>query len=888
MNDYYKVLSEYQNLFKINQINLNNLVNISIEIQTIKNGLKLFNSNFSDNNQKENFLLPPFTTMNESFKIFYKKLKSVVTSLEDEIVFPIETLYQNNELICKENLNSFNQMANILIENKQHLNKTMEKFKQSLKENNIKTNSEDDIMKKQAKIENSKQLYKYAIEKMNKIIEESNEKYNKINKGIDANDESRMAILKEILNNYSKICFKIGEIFTDYGKSIKEQVVEKIDPKLRIQVFNPQGETKKRFQNEKYSENFEEEEKKNKEENITSFADEFELISDNDINTTNINKGKTKKEIKEQTINTINNYISILLIPKEMPLENITQIIQFINDVGNNNQKNSNATLFIETLLKKGNHINFPNLKNLTHFSNILNALSININTNKNNYDNYIINDLIIQVCEKCSCNDIYLYSLLGKRNKFYTTKTFWSQLITNKFIYSLNNQVKKIINDKELKGNVKTGKIYLLEFLELSKKIDSYNKLNEAKKTALEQFARKEIDILIKENIIHMSNFKIPRNVGLDIINDYCRKLGVNPEKKEYYIALLLTELSKNYNYKIKKSILKNTTTGNLLLLKNASLFLSNADILNLFLLNKSLTFSLKQKVFKRILNDNARTISLNKRMEIWSILLNLKSIQEKYSNYKQLDEKVKKNEHENSKNNEIIELDIVRTFFEDNIEENQKKIKNILITLNYLFPNVGYCQGMNYIAAFLLQVFDYNEEKTFYYMAGIISNTDFGKLFENDLRLLKIFFFVVEKIIQVFIPKVYDVIKKNSIMTNYFCPPWFLTLWTNVCPLFSKENTPFSSLSIIENFFADGWISVIRAGYTVLKYYENDIWNFPKEDIMHFIINQLPTRDLLKNENFETFRNEYNKSRKVIKKELIANITKIYCFEEKNNNIK
>ena len=218
MNDYYKVLSEYQNLYKINQINLNNLVNISIEIQTIKNGLKLFNSNFSDNNKTDNYLLPPFTTMNEAFKTFSKRLKCVLSSLEDEIVFPIETLYQNNELICKENLNSFNQMANILIENKQHLNKTMENFKQALKENNIKTNSEDDIMKKQAKIENSKQLYKYAIEKMNKIIEESNEKYNTINKGIDANDESRMAILKEILNKF-KFSFDVISQFL-YNVSI--------------------------------------------------------------------------------------------------------------------------------------------------------------------------------------------------------------------------------------------------------------------------------------------------------------------------------------------------------------------------------------------------------------------------------------------------------------------------------------------------------------------------------------------------------------------------------------------------------------------------------------------------------------------------------------------
>ena len=55
---------------------------------------------------------------------------------------------------------------------------------------------------------------------------------------------------------------------------------------------------------------------------------------------------------------------------------------------------------------------------------------------------------------------------------------------------------------------------------------------------------------------------------------------------------------------------------------------------------------------------------------MEIWSILLDLKSVQEKYSNYKELNEKEKQNQHDNVKNNEIIELDIVRTFFEDKIK--------------------------------------------------------------------------------------------------------------------------------------------------------------------------------------------------------------------------
>ena len=884
MNDYFKVLSEYQNLCKVNQLNLDNLVNISIEIQTIKNGLKLLNSNLSTNNQN-NFLLSPFSTMNNAFQVFSKNFNNIITSLEDEIIFPIETLSQNNEIISKENLNSFNQMANILIENKQHLNKTIDNYKQALKVSNIKNNSEDDVMKKQAAIENSKQLYKYGIEKMNRIIEESNKKYNEINKGIEANDESRNAIIKELLNKYSKICYKVADIFTEYAKTIKEEVVEKIDPKFRIIVFNPQKENEDRFKKEEYIDNFQiDDNDKNKDKNNNLFTDEFELISDNDIN---INKGKTKQQIKEENNNKISNFISILFGNSEMPLDKISQIIQFINDFNGNDSQNTNSYLFLSEYLKKSKKFEFPNLANLNHFSNILNTLSINVNTKKDNYNNFLINDLIIQVCEKTSHKDTYLYSLLGKKNKFYATKTFWSQLISNKFLYSLNSHVKKLIVDKELKGNSKGGgKIYLLEFLEFSKKIEGYNKLNEVKKVSLENYARNVIDELIKDNIYHMANFKVPRNVGLDVINEYCRKFGINPEKKEYYTALLLTELSKNYNYKVKKSILKSTKIGQLILLKNSSLFLSNADILNLFLVNKSITVSLKKKVFKRILNDNARTISLNKRMEIWGILLNLKSVQEKYS-YKDFYDKLEKKLIPNSKNNEIIELDVVRTFFEDNIEENQNKIKNILMILNNLFPHIGYCQGMNYIAAFLLQVFDYNEEKTFYYMAGILSNTDFGKLLENDLRLLKIFFFVVEKIIQVFIPKAYKVIIKNSILTNYFCPPWFLTLWTNVCPVFNKENTPLSSMVIIENFFVDGWISAIRAGYTVLKYYENDICNFPKEDIMHFIINQLPNKDLLKNEYFETFRKKYNESREVIKKELISNITKIYCYEEKNNNI-
>ena len=82
-----------------------------------------------------------------------------------------------------------------------------------------------------------------------------------------------------------------------------------------------------------------------------------------------------------------------------MPLDKISQIIQFINDFNGNDSQNTNSYLFLSEYLKKSKKFEFPNLANLNHFSNILNTLSINVNTKKDNYNNFLINDLIIQVC---------------------------------------------------------------------------------------------------------------------------------------------------------------------------------------------------------------------------------------------------------------------------------------------------------------------------------------------------------------------------------------------------------------------------------------------------------------------------------------------------------
>ena len=51
-----------------------------------------------------------------------------------------------------------------------------------------------------------------------------------------------------------------------------------------------------------------------------------------------------------------------------------------------------------------------------------------------------------------------------------------------------------------------------------------------------------------------------------------------------------------------------------------------------------------------------------------------------------------------------DIINLDVARTHFDNDQENKRNKIKNVLLSLAYTYPDTNYCQGMNYISQFLL----------------------------------------------------------------------------------------------------------------------------------------------------------------------------------------
>lgn len=65
-------------------------------------------------------------------------------------------------------------------------------------------------------------------------------------------------------------------------------------------------------------------------------------------------------------------------------------------------------------------------------------------------------------------------------------------------------------------------------------------------------------------------------------------------------------------------------------------------------------------------------------------------------------------------------IELDITRTVAKESIET-MNSLKNILIAFSKKNPFIGYCQGLNFIAYFLISM-QFSEEEAFWLLCQLI----------------------------------------------------------------------------------------------------------------------------------------------------------------------
>ena len=610
---------------------------------------------------------------------------------------------------------------------------------------------------------------------------------------------------------------------------------------------------------------------------------DFEIVEQNSL--------LFQKEYQLQNEQLIKDALNKIIGKEELLSQEISNLMNLLNEEDPKTKQLYSYT-FLSKLFKLNDKyiVVLKNKKNFIHLSNILNDISIKQN-------NINILKIIIEISQIITYKEWYLYNLLQKKNKYLTTKTFWSNIIINSFINDLNKQSKIISkeqNNNEInKSKEKETSIYLLEFIQFSNQITNYKKLNPEQKRKLDKFARKNIKNILTKAIEGMCSFLVQKNIAIEVVNEFGKNFGFNNENMNYYELLIDVYMNRNYLYNLKKLSLddkKSVNSAKICLISNVVKFLPKEKLLNLLIIRKDMSEDIKKNIFRNYLLN--KMITIDERTRIWGLMLNIKNLKQKY-NYEEKKQKLLKiienkeiqKEEKTYQNFGIIDLDVKRTYFLNtkNSEKYQKILKNILKTIIYINKEIGYFQGMNYITAFFFQLFDFDEEKTFYFMLGIEKNTKFKEIFYNNLYLLSLFFSVFEKILKVNVPEIYQHQKNNEMNPNYYLPPWFLTLFTFMCTKFEKENLPKFIILVLESFLLNGWSAIFNAGYTILKYLRNDIINLKADILMDYMVNKFG-KEMLKEENYEIIRKEYIKNSYQINEELISKLLKITKYESNN----
>lgn len=222
-------------------------------------------------------------------------------------------------------------------------------------------------------------------------------------------------------------------------------------------------------------------------------------------------------------------------------------------------------------------------------------------------------------------------------------------------------------------------------------------------------------------------------------------------------------------------------------------------------------------------------------------------------------------------------IDLDVERTLrnhilFKLRFGTGQGMLFKILVALANHNPKVGYCQGMSSVAAFFLLYFD--EETAFNHLVTLFRSQDLDGLFEHGFPKLFESFYIHNRLLQHYYPKVLKHLNKHQISPSVYATKWYMTLFLGLPYLLAAR--------IWDLFLFYGFEIFYHACITLLYYFEDKILKFDYEDTMQFLskcdeqiihpdrfIFQLKTTFLKsrssKHHSINKYRLEYQSSNKV-----------------------
>ena len=930
-------IKQYSEYFKLNQSILSKLSNYYKETgkQGIQFAIKIkkhlddiyIEILKQDRNTTYNKFLISF--YNEK-KNFIEKLKTFFVNIEKNLGDKIAEYEKNYKNKCKDILVNFNILNKNLFENKSQLDKWKNQYftlcknssdyeKKIISFQNQPDKEENLIKFKMQYMRNEelknlkKKNYNQEQIKLNKLLESSELNYKNIIDLIEKENVEKMKYVGNIIKDSNQNFLTFTQNFIEHLKKIEElktALNAKRDWKDIKKTYNfsyDQGINKdKRFLLEEF---LDYDSMKNNQDlnNINSINTNSQQGNNNVIG----NEENDEKLIRAKRIYNIGKLFFINLNNLNEKEKEIDKIIinlisgtdtikneDFLKAIQYIENEENNCITFMDILATHFCDVQFISVKNYDNFYNLINIIIVILNSAFDKKEIFDVCFLIIFIAEKCgylgnaqSPTPTFFFEVLSSKSIF-SSPNFWKDLIETKIeIFSqldinkeYNKRMKNIINKNKIFGNI-FGKNNDIESELMLKQIFKEKAIvyfSEIFYSFLKHFTH--FNFYKQEEILNFfyNKYKIEENI-LDYFKEVIKSDNIfNKQKKLITMIKLRDKNNQNkilFNYTPRKDF-KQIENKKIKCILFSLKYLNKSDYISILCLSKKYYKSIQHIIYKQILLKQ-KNIEIKVHIKIWNILLNINELKNKY-NYQKISEFIK-DKNNKITNENIIILDIDRTHISKNKEENKFKLLNVLKAISYAFPNISYYQGMNQIGAFLLNICDYNEEEAFYLFAGIIKNTKYCSIYDNNLEKIKNLFYQFDRILNLYIPEIYIYFNQNSVNSGCFVSPWFITLFTNFFNDTEGKNNAKTIMLILDLFIFSGWKTFMKIGIILFKSKEKEILENDCEILLPFLTGDIIKSEIIEEKNLEKLREELKDIRHKIKNELFENIEKE--FEIKKN---
>lgn len=219
-------------------------------------------------------------------------------------------------------------------------------------------------------------------------------------------------------------------------------------------------------------------------------------------------------------------------------------------------------------------------------------------------------------------------------------------------------------------------------------------------------------------------------------------------------------------------------------------------------------------------------------------------------YKNILSLTKKAEINDNKYKHVLDEIKRDVNRTFYTEKFKKGNGKLIliNVLSALAFIRPEIGYCQGMNFIAGALIELIE-EEEKIFWIFLSFIDNIDMNLLYLKNMPDYSIRVFQLNYFIKLYFPELFLHFKKNQITPDIIFSKWILTIYANYLS--------FDLLyKIWDLFIIDKWKAIFRIAIILLDTIKDKLLNLDLNKFCIFI----KSKEIKENVQYKYICQRYN----------------------------